>query len=134
LGFPVPVPKAATPVRSNRITAAAVVLLLTAALAAIGFLIVLATKGSNAGGAEGRLTRGAALVYLSLAAINLVAGVLVLRLRPNGRTIGLIVGSIGIVIGLVSLVSSGWGLVTIALDGFVVWVLATEADAFRPGT
>jgi hypothetical protein len=108
------------------------VLLLTGVLAVVGLVIVMSTSNADTGRTEGRLTFGAALVFFSLAAINLIAGTLVLRLRPNGRMIGFIAGGIGIVVGLGSLASSpSRALLTLALDGFVVWVLLTEADAFR---
>ncbi|MDP9297510.1 MAG: hypothetical protein M3O98_02410 [Actinomycetota bacterium] len=132
--FSIPVPKPAPRRRSTLITAAGVVLLLTGVLAVLGFIIVLSTNQANAAGATGQLTRGAAFVFFALAAMNLLAAALVLRLRPNGRTIGLIAAAVGIVIGLGSLRSSpGRGLLTLALDGFVAWVLATEADAFGRG-
>jgi hypothetical protein len=134
LGFAIPTPRPARSLRSTRITAAGVVLLLAGVFAALVFVFVLSTNHADTGKTEGQLTQGAALVFLSLAAINLVAATLVLRLRPNGRTIGLIAAAIGIVIGLASLGSSpSRGLLTLVLDGFVVWVLLTEGDAFRDG-
>jgi hypothetical protein len=134
LGFSIPTPRPAGNRRSSRITAAGIVLLLTGILAVVGLAIVLSTNHPDTGRTEGRLTFGAALVFFSLAAINLIAATLVLRLRPNGRTIGLIAAGIGIVVGLGSLgASPSRGLLTLALDGFVVWVLLTEGDAFRDG-
>jgi len=133
--FSIPVPKPAPRRRSTLITAAGVVLLLTGVLAVVGFFIVLSTDQTGSAGATGQLTRGAAFVFFALAAMNLLAAALVLRLRPNGRTIGLIAAAVGIVIGLGSLRSSpGRGLLTLVLDGFVAWVLVTEADAFGRGS
>jgi hypothetical protein len=132
LGFSIPTPRPAENRRSSRITAAGIVLLLTGVLAVVGLVIVLSTSNAGTGKTEGRLTFGAALVFFSLAAINLIAATLVLRLRPNGRMIGFIAAGIGIVVGLGSLASSpSRGLLTLALDGFVAWVLLTEGDAFR---
>ena len=131
-GFEIPVPKAAAPRRSTRLTAAAAVLLLTGGFAAIGFMLVLSTPHQGSGGTQQHLIRGEALVWLALAALNILAGLLVLRLRPNGRVLGFIVGGIGIVIGLGALKTDvGRGFLTLALAGFVVWVLATEGAAFR---
>jgi hypothetical protein len=133
LGFPVPVPKESRPRRSPSVTAAAVILILTGALSAIGFLVVISTPSE--GQASGRFVQGAALVFLSFFAINLLAGVLVLRLRPNGRSIGLLAAGIGVVFGLARLESSpGQALITLAFDGFVLWVLITEGHAFGRGT
>src|SRR5947209_5440112 len=134
LGFAVPTPRPARGLRSTRITAAGVVLLLAGVLEAIGLVVLLSTNHAGAGKAEGQLTLGEALVLFSLATINLLAATLVFRLRPNGRMIGLIAAGTGIVVGLAKLASSpGSGLSTIVHEGFVVWVDLTAADAFREG-
>jgi len=117
------------------VTAAGVVLLLAGVLAVLGLVIVLSTRQASATGATGQMTRGAPFVFFALAAMNLLAATLVLRLHPNGRTIGLIAAAVGIVIGVGTLPSSpGRGLLTLVLDGFVAWVLLTEGDAFRRGS
>jgi uncharacterized membrane protein (DUF2068 family) len=105
-------------------------LILAGFLEAIGVVVLLSTD--RPGGQEGRLIQGAVIAYSALAAMNLLAGYLILRLRQNGRFLGLASAGIGIVIGLAGLASTpGRSLVTLAVDGFVVWVLITETDAFR---
>jgi hypothetical protein len=132
MDFEIPAPTAAPPRRSTRLTAAAGVLLLTGIFDVAGFVLVISTHDSTNGIPRG-FVRGEAFVLLALAALNLLAGLLVLRLRPNGRTLGLFVGVIGVLIGLTALASSpAQGLPTLVIAGFVVWVLATEGSAFRP--
>ena len=55
---------------------------------------------------------------------------LVLRCTPAGRTLGIIVAALGIAGGLAA-VGSPRGMVTIAIFGFVVFALVTNAEAFR---
>jgi hypothetical protein len=129
----VPVPRSAPPRRSPRLTAAAGVLLLTGVLDVVGFALVISSSHDATGGIQRGFVRGEAIALLALAAMNALAGLLVLRLRPNGRTLGLFVGAVGVLIGLASLGSSpAQGLPTLVIAGFVVWVLATEGSAFRP--
>jgi len=131
--FQVPVPRSAPQRRSSRLTAAAGVLLLTGVLDVVGFVLVISTSHDASGGIERGFARGEAVVLLALAALNFLAGLLVLRLRPNGRILGLFVGAVGVLIGLVGLASAPTqGVPTLVIAGFVVWVLATEGSAFRP--
>jgi hypothetical protein len=108
------------------------VLLLTGVLDVVGFVLVISTPHTTTSGIQRGFVRGEAFVLLALAALNLLAGLLVLRLRPNGRTLGLFVGALGVLIGLAALPSApAQGLPTLVIAGFVVWVLATEGSAFR---
>jgi hypothetical protein len=64
--------------------------------------------------------------------LALVAGVLVLRLRPAGRVLGIVVASLGILTGLVQLRSAGSsGLLGLALDAFVLYGLFTYGFVFK---
>jgi hypothetical protein len=47
-----------------------------------------------------------------------------------GRTLGSVVGALGILSGLAT-IRSPQGLVAVAIFGFVVYALVTNADAFR---
>jgi hypothetical protein len=66
--------------------------------------------------------------------LALVAGWLVLRLRRAGRILGIVVVSWGIVTGLAQLRSSGSsGLLTLALDAFVLYGLISYGFVFKTG-
>jgi hypothetical protein len=66
--------------------------------------------------------------------LALVAGGLVLRLRPAGRVLGIVVASLGILTGLAQLRSAGSsGLLGLALDAFVLYGLFTYGFVFKPG-
>jgi hypothetical protein len=109
------------------------VLLLTGVLDVVGFVLVISSSHEATGGIQRGFARGEAVVLLAFAALNFLAGLLVLRLRPNGRMLGLFVGAVGVLFGLASLGSApAQGLPTLVIAGFVVWVLATEGSAFRP--
>lgn len=70
-----------------------------------------------------------------LAAIQMVSAVSVALLVPAGRPVGIVAGVFGVVVGL-SVASEGAavsGLITMALNGFVVYALAASGPAFRRG-
>jgi hypothetical protein len=92
-----------------------------------GVLPVITVVAFHPGGA-------AAPALLVLGAAELVACVLVARLHPAGRFLGLILGGLGIVIGLVTArTSPANGLVTMGLNGFVIYALASSGAVFRRG-
>lgn len=66
--------------------------------------------------------------------LSLVAGWLVLRLRPAGRVLGIVVASLGILTGLAQLRGSGSsGLLGLALDAFVLYGLFAYGFVFKTG-
>ena len=74
----------------------------------------------------------AALALGALGVLALVAAALVAMLHPLGRPVGIAVGCLGLVVGLVSARSSpANGLVTMALNGFVIYALASSGPSFR---
>jgi hypothetical protein len=80
------------------------------------------------------LDGAAATALLVLGAAELVACVLVARLHPAGRILGLILGGVGVVLGLATArTSPANGLVTMGLNGFVIYALASSGAAFRRG-
>ncbi len=76
----------------------------------------------------------AAIALGVLGVLELSAAALVATLRPIGRPIGIALGCLGLVLGLVSARSSpANGLVTMGLNGFVIYALASSGPAFRRG-
>jgi len=78
---------------------------------------------------------GTATIALAvLGVLELTAAALVAMLRPLGRPVGIALGCLGVVLGVVSAQSSpANGLVTMALNGFVIYALASSGPAFRRG-
>ncbi len=67
-------------------------------------------------------------------ALQAVAGLLVVLLRQNGRWLGLVLAVVGIGLGIARASSTpASGLVTILLNGFVIYALASSGPAFRRG-
>jgi hypothetical protein len=105
--------------RSPSVTTAAVVLLVSA------LLNVLAAAVFHPGG-------GATAFYLTLGGVQLVGGVLVLARQPAGRWLGIALGVVGIGVGIAIVSGSSInGLITILLNGFVIYALAAFGSAFR---
>jgi hypothetical protein len=64
--------------------------------------------------------------------LALVAAALVAMLHPLGRPVGIALGCLGLVVGLLSARSSpANGLATMALNGFVIYALASSGPSFR---
>lgn len=77
--------------------------------------------------------RVASAVLVLLGALALLAGWLILRLRPAGRTLGIAVALLGILSGLAQIRTTGSaGLLTLALDAFVLYALIAYGFVFRP--
>ena len=105
--------------------AAAVVLIAGGALNVIS---TVRAFGSELGGLE--------IVNLVLSAIvglGLVyAGMLVMRLREDGRVLGIALASVGAAFAALALIQGFTpAIVTLLLNAFVVYVLLTQAEAFR---
>jgi hypothetical protein len=74
----------------------------------------------------------AAIALGVLGVLELAAAALVAMLHPFGRPIGIVLGVVGLVVGLLSARSSpANGLVTMGLNGFVIYALASSGPAFR---
>lgn len=118
------------------VTYAALILLISGALSVL-FGIVSLTGDTRllVPGDEGVISEEVAALYLIVSGgLLLVAGWLVLRLRPGGRVLGIVLASIGIVTGLVQVGSTGGaGLLAIALNAFVLYGLFTYGFVFKAG-
>jgi hypothetical protein len=118
LSVPVPAP---APVRRRTatVTTAALILLVSGALTV---LTVFVLKPSS----------GFLPLYAVLGILQLIGAVLVFALMPVGRSLGIALGAIGVVVGFTLLGSSALnGLMTIALNGYVIYALASSGPSFR---
>ena len=132
----VPVPSLARP---QLVTAAAVILIAIGALQALAgmvFLFVspqqLASIASMGNVRIEPLAKGIGFFILVVGSLEIIAGVLVLRLSAGGRVFAIVLASIGLVGGIGN-VTHGYapGLVTLGLYAFVIYVLFAHASAFR---
>ncbi|MDH4111652.1 MAG: hypothetical protein OEV60_03085 [Actinomycetota bacterium] len=123
---------AGLPRRPVAITIAGVLLLVAGAFASLaGALILLTGDQATIEGVGAGASTAAVMLTAALAAAEIASGLLVLRCAPIGRVVGIAVAALGIVGGLTA-IGSPQGVVTIAIFGFVMFVLVTKADAFRP--
>ncbi|MEO8476495.1 MAG: hypothetical protein ABI572_05510 [Actinomycetota bacterium] len=103
------------------------------ALVVIGALTVLAGLFLSSIGIDSSTVVVAMILVLTIGAGNILAGVLVLRLRPLGRTLGFVFAGLGFVGGLAQLSGRpGSAIITLMADGFILWALATNREAFLP--
>ena len=118
------------------ITYAALILLISGALSVLfGIVSLSGDTRLLVPGDEGVISEEVAALYLIVSGgLLLVAGWLVLRLRPAGRVLGIVLASIGIVTGLVQIGSTGGpGLLAIVLNAFVLYGLFTYGFVFKTG-
>jgi hypothetical protein len=128
----VPTPRAAPSSRPPMITYAGLILLISGALSLL-FGIVTLTTNARLLVPEGATSQEVVAVYLVISGgLSLVAGWLVMRLRPAGRVLGIVLAVLGIVTGLVQIGNTGGpGLLAIALNAFVLYGLFTYGFMFR---
>ena len=134
-GSPV-APRPARPVRGRNslVTTAGAVLVVVGAFVAIASVLAVApSDGLDLLGLE--LSGGAAAtVFLVLAAIYALTGILVLLRRPIARPLGFVVGVLALLIGLAQLPSAGInGIPTIGVAAFVLYALGVGGNDFRRG-
>ena len=136
-GVPTPRPLAAPVRRPGPVTGAAGVLLVSGALSLVFGLMGVVGNGVDirVPFLEGESAeRIAAFGLVAQGGMALLAGWLVLRLRPAGRVLGIVLASLGIVTGLAQLRSTGSsGFLALALNAFVLYGLLTYGFVFKTG-
>jgi hypothetical protein len=134
-GLPTPRPLAAPARRPGPITGAAGVLMVAGALSLVVGLMGVTGDRVNIDlpFLEGESAERIAAYWLVIqGGLALVAGWLVLRLRPAGRILGIVLAVLGILTGLAQLGSAGSsGLLGLALDAFVLYALFTYGFVFK---
>ncbi|HVF07006.1 MAG TPA: hypothetical protein VNC60_00355 [Actinomycetota bacterium] len=124
-------PVAGSPRRPAAVTIAGVLLVVAGVFAGFAGLLILTTgDGATIEGVGGGGVTLPVVVTLVLALGEIASGVLVLRSLALGRPLGLVIAGLGVAGGFAD-IGSPRSLVTIAIFGFVVVVLATNAEAFR---
>ena len=134
-GVPTPRPATAPARRPGAVTGAAGFLIVAGALSLVFGLMALSGDGLDVEVPfvdGGSVERAIAVALLVQGGLSLFAGVLVLRLRPAGRVLGIVIACLGILSGLASLRNAGSsGLLALALDGFVLYALLAYGFVFR---
>lgn len=135
-GVPTPRPLTGPPRRPGPVTGAATVLMAAGAFSLIAGLLWASGGRVNIDlpFLEGEFERFAAFGLVVQGGLALLAGWLVLRLRPAGRVLGIVLSSLAIVAGLAQLRSAGSsGLLGLVLNAFVLYVLFTYGFVFKTG-
>jgi len=120
------------PRRRGAVTAAGVLLLVSAGFSFLGALILL-TSGATPTVTGLGSARAFAAVLAIVGGLHLLAGVLVLARSNGGRILAIVLASLNAV-GALSQLRSATGFVSLAISGFVVYALITNGDAFRRRT
>jgi hypothetical protein len=133
--IPVPMPAKGPKRRPAAVTTAAVVLLVSALFSALGIALLKMAGGSGYELAGVHLSSGAsAVLFLGLGGLQAIAGLLVLMLNPAGRSLGIMLAVVGIVLALLGVASDSVNtLLSLALNGFVIYALGTSGSSFTRG-
>jgi hypothetical protein len=132
-GVPAPRPATAPASRPPALTGAAAILMIAGAMVLYFGVMQLVGDGVDIDAPflsrEGRVV---SVVLVVQGCLSLLAGWLILRLRPAGRVLGIVITAVGIVSALVQLRRSGSsGFLTLALDAFVLYALLTYGFLFK---
>ena len=134
-GYSIPPPQLGPPRRPGQVTAAGVIMIVVGAL---GLLVAFAllNAASNVGRFLDRVinpdtARTLGSLQLVLAAGEIVAGILVLRLSSAGRVLGIVVASLNAAGQLFALSRNSSGALGLALNAYILFVLITQGHAFR---
>jgi hypothetical protein len=120
--FEIPVPAAIPRGRRPAVITTATVVLAVAGLMNVLYVLLFGGSASQA------------VLFLLLGAAQLVTAALLVVMAPIGRTAALAVGGIGILLGFVQAIQAPTsGLMSMALNGFVVWAAFAGGPAFRRG-
>lgn len=124
--------------RPQLVTAAGVIFIVLGAIGGLAGLVLLLLRQQdlaslgNVGNLDlGRAARGIGLLSLAIGALQVVTGVLVLRLSNAGRILGLVLSVLGLVGALGSLSGrAGAGVIALGLNGLVLYALIAHRDVF----
>jgi hypothetical protein len=133
--IPVPMPAKGPKRRPAAVTTAAVVLLVSALFSALGIALLKVAGGSGYELAGVHLSSAASSVlFLGLGGLQAITGVLVLMLKASGRSLGIALAVVGIVLALLGVASDAVNtLLSLALNGFVIYALGTSGSSFTRG-
>ena len=136
--FPgVPAPRPGPQRRPGVVTGAAVILIVAGALAILGGLVVINRSGrlDLPGIRDEQVAGVVAFIAFVLGGLDVLAGWLILRLRPGGRVLGIVISVLGLLSGLAQLGRTGAsGLLTLLLYGFVLYALIAYGFVFGRGS
>jgi hypothetical protein len=121
----------AAPKRPGIVTAAGVLMIVFGVFATLAGVLLLGS-GNMLGSIQGvdtdlEGTFGA--IILASGILELLVGILILRLHPAGRIGGVVLGTLGLVFALLQL-GSLQGVASLAANAFVVYALVSSREAF----
>ena len=133
LGTPgVPTPPEGPPRRTPLVTAAGGMLITVGILFFLGGAIILlaGADGALVNGKQVNTAEGVARIVTGV--LDVVAGLLVLWLRPIGRLAGFVLAGVTVLFGLLDLVRGDVrAILPLILGGLVIWALVVLEPTFR---
>ena len=130
---------ASTPARPQLVTAAGVILIVMGVMQALAGIVLMVVSPDDLAGIASignlnldRIARGIGIFSLVVGSLEILAGMLVLRLSDRGRIFAIVLASIGLLGGIGSVSrGSAPGVVTLGLYAFVIYALFAHGSVFR---
>jgi hypothetical protein len=126
--------------RPPLITAAGILLFVVGVLGMLGGLSLMFARARDLASLSSttfanlnlaRMARGIGLIAIVLGALEILAGVLVLRRSNGGRILGIVLSTLGLVGGLGAIAGGGGSAIPVLLiNGFVIYVLFSFGHVF----
>ena len=117
--------------RPSAVTAVAILLFIAGGLALLGGLITITGGGFLVGFEATGILIVFGVLALAIGAVQIWAGLGILKLREQARVVGLAITVVSAIFTIINLVSGASGsIVSLALDGFVIWALYTNKELF----
>jgi len=115
------------------VTAAAVLLFVLGGLnILIGIFVVSASSALSGAGVDSGVFTVAGVVSIVIGALQVGAGVMVLRMQDRGRLLGVIVSAVALALALISLFGGEFlSIIGVALNAVVLYLLGQERGAFK---
>jgi hypothetical protein len=120
------------PARPPLVTAAAIVLFIIGGLQVLFGFLAFGGAGAIAGSGFGGALVIIGIISILVGAASIYAGIQVMALKEQGRIIALVISGIGVLLGIIGLVSGNVSqLIGLLAYAFVIYALITNAAAFR---
>jgi hypothetical protein len=117
--------------RPSAVTAVAVLMFIAGGFGILGGFLAVAGGGYLVGfGGTGALIVFG-LLALVIGAVQIWAGLGIMKLREQARMVGLVITVAGAVLTVIGIASGGAsGVVSLAIDAFIIWTLYTNKELF----
>jgi hypothetical protein len=116
--------------RPGVVTTVAVLMFIGGGFACLGGILAV-TGGGMLVGYGGGLLILFGFLWIAIGAIEIWAGLGIMKLQERARMIGVVIAGVSAVLTLINIISGApVGILSLAIDGFIIWALTTNKQLF----